>query len=157
MSCHDSGSAHFTGSVKHGLDNFVVAGATAKVACKPETHFFFGWIRITFEQSYGRNQRSWRTDTALKCRVLKEFTLQNVQLRAIGHPFNSLNRFAVRLDTEHQAGANHTAVERYATGAAIAGSTAFFGTCHVEIVTQNVQKRLLRFAQKFYWVTVNDR
>ncbi len=53
--------------------------------------------------------------------MLEELLLQGMQLLALGHTLDRLDRLAVGLDAEHQARAHQTAIEQDAACAAVAG------------------------------------
>src|SRR5688572_24883785 len=152
-----SASAHFSGGVEHRLDDLVVTGAAAEVARQPVAHLFFSRIVVAFQQRLRRDQHARRADAALERGVLEELALERVQLVAVGHALDRLNRLAVQLGAKHQARAHQPAVHRHAARAAIAGRAAFLGAGQVQLVAQDLEQRLARLAQKLDVVAVQLR
>src|SRR5579859_4846058 len=64
---------------QHGLNDFPVAGATAKSTAERVHHLRFVWARIFFQQRNGGKQHGGSEDTALRRPVLQERFLQPVE------------------------------------------------------------------------------
>src|SRR5207248_9034090 len=109
----------------HRAHDLVVAGAPAEIAREPEADLALARIRIALQQRLGGDQETRRANAALQSRELQEFLLERMQLVAIGDALDRADLAALRLGTEHQAGADDTAIESDGTGAAIAGAAAF--------------------------------
>ncbi len=155
--CHDQRSSHFFCRRLHRADDLVVAGAPAEVAGQPVADFGFGRIGIALEQRACGDQDAGRTDAALRAVELKELLLQRMQLVALGHALDGVDLGAVGLDREHEARADHGAVDHHGAGAAVAGGAAFLGAGKHQLVAQHIEQRLLRLAQVLVVVAVDGR
>src|SRR5262249_27825458 len=98
-----------------------------------------------------------RAEAALQGRVLEEFLLHGVQLVALGDALHRRDLAALGFGSEHQARADDLAVADYGAGAAIARAAAFLAARQVELVTQHVEQRLLRFAEELDGLAVDRR
>src|SRR5690606_24354208 len=143
--------------IEHRRDDLVVAGTAAQIAREPVASLFLGGIGVAIEQRLGRDQHPRRADAALERRMLEEFLLQRMELGAFRHALDRLDRLAVHLGAEDEAGAHQAAVDRHAARAAIAARAALLGAGEVELVAQHVEQRLLRLAQVFDGIAVDRR
>ena len=87
--------------------------------------------------------------------MLEELLLQRMQLGALRHALDGLDRAALGLGAEHQAGADQAAVEQHAAGAAVAGRAAFLAAGQVELVAQHVEQGLLGLAEELHRIAVD--
>src|SRR6516165_10783428 len=144
------------GGIEDGTNDLVVAGTAAEVAGEPVARLGLRWIRIAVEQRLGGNQQARRAEAALQRRMFQEFSLQRMQIVPARHALDRLNLVAFRLDRKHQACADQTAVERHAAGATVARAATLLAAGQIELVTQDVEQRELRLAQKLRGLAVND-
>src|SRR4029077_12140107 len=98
------------GSIENSTNDLVVAGASAEITSEPVARLGFGRIRVAVQQRLGRDQQARRAETALQRCVFQEFLLQRVQIVPARHAFNSLDRAAFRLDSQHQARADEATI-----------------------------------------------
>ena len=70
--------------------------------------------------------------------AVAERVLQVGDLAAVGQPLDGLDRTAVRLHREHQAGAHDLAVDAHGAGAADAVLAADMGAGEPEVVAQEI-------------------
>src|SRR5437868_5795498 len=89
--------------------------------------------------------------------MLEEFLLYRMQLFALGDAFDGRNLAAFGLGPEHQARADDVAVGNNRAGAAVARAAAFLAAGQVQFVTQYIEQCLLRLAQIFDRLAVDDR
>src|SRR3954453_6364851 len=97
------GPAHLGSSIQNRANDLVVPGPAAEVARKPVANLGLGGVGVAIEQRFRGDQHARRAEAALKRGVLEEFLLQRVQVMALRHAFYRLDRFAFRLDRQHQA------------------------------------------------------
>src|SRR5579871_3767818 len=121
-----SGSSHFLGGGHDRTHDLVVTGAAAKIAGKPEADFVFARLLVLLQQFARGHQHARRADAALQCRMLDELLLQGMQLLALGHAFDGLDLAALGLRSQHEAGADESAIEHDTACPAIAGAAALF-------------------------------
>src|SRR5581483_3065853 len=150
-------SSHLGGSVEHGADDLVIAGAAAEIAGQPVAHFRLARVGLPVEQRLRSDQEAGRADPALQRSVLQELALQRVQLLAACHALDGADRLAVRLDAQHQARADEAPIDGDAAGAAIAGGASLLGAGEPQLVAQDVEQRLLRLAEELHLVPVHRR
>lgn len=143
--------------VDDGLDDLVVASAAAEISRQGVTDIGLGRTRIAIEQGLGGHQETRRADAALKAGVFEKLLLQNVQRGAGGESLDSGDGFARGFNAEHQARAYGAAVDDHGACTAVTGKAAFFAAGHIELVTQDFEQALARFAQEFDGVAVDYR
>ena len=80
--------------------------------------------------------------------MLKEFSLQGVEIVALRQTLDGLDRVAFGLDREHQARTDQPTVDGDAAGAAVARTASFLAAGQTKFVAQHVEQRELRLAQK---------
>ena len=84
---------HLGGGIQHGADDLVVAGAAAQIAGEPVAHLGprsgSGSRRAA---PWPRRSEARRAEAALQRGVLEEFLLQRVQVVALGHALDRLDR-----------------------------------------------------------------
>src|SRR5919106_290364 len=104
------------GGVHHGAHDLVVAGAAAEIAGQPVAHLGLAGVGIAVEQGFGGDQEPRRTDAALQRGMLQELHLQRVQLLAVRHALDGLDRAALGFRRQHQAGADQAVIQHHAAG-----------------------------------------
>src|SRR5665811_2485147 len=95
--------SQFGGGGENGADDLVVAGAPAEVAGEPVARLGFRRVRIAVQQGLGRDQHARRTKSALKRRMLEEFSLQRMEIMAPCQALDRLDRVTFGFDRKHQA------------------------------------------------------
>src|SRR5690348_2971529 len=156
MSWRLSLPSHLGGGIEYGANHLVVAGAAAEIAGDPIAHLRLGGVQGPVQQRLGGDQQSRRAEAALKRRMLKKLLLHRVELAAGGEALDGLDRMALCLDAQHQAGAHQPPVQDHATGAAVAGAAAFLAAGEVELVAKHIQERLLGLAEEIPRLAVDD-
>src|SRR5262249_44964236 len=111
-------------------------------------HLRLRGIGQAVEQRLGRHQEARSADAALQSCVLEKFSLQGVQLLAVGETLDRDDLASLRLDPEDEAGADHATVEDDAARAAVAGRAALLGPGQLEAVAQHLEERLARLAEE---------
>src|SRR5262249_7473927 len=114
-------------------------------------------VNIVIEQRLGRDDEARCAEAALQRAMLKELALDRVELAAIGDAFDRLDLATLRFGGEHEAGADHLAVEHDRAGAAIARAAAFLAAGQLETAPERVEQHLARLAQEIDRVTVDRR
>src|ERR1700722_5146228 len=143
-----SGAAHLRRRIEHGADDLVVAGAAAEVAGEPVACLGLARVRVAREQRLGGDQEAGRAEAALQRRMLEELLLQRMQVVAVRHALDGLDRVPFGLDGEHQARADEAAVDGDAAGAAVARAAPLLAAGEIELVAQHIEQRELRLAQE---------
>jgi hypothetical protein len=64
-----------------------VAGAAAQVSNQGIADFEFGWMRIAVQQSPGRDQHTWSTETTLHASGFDDLCLDWIQLSILSQAF----------------------------------------------------------------------
>src|ERR1017187_1524592 len=95
---------HDLGSIEHRVHDLVVTRAAAQIARQRVAHLGLARIRIAIEERLGRDQKSWRADSALEARIFEELLLQRMQRRAVRQALDGGDLLALSLNPEHQAG-----------------------------------------------------
>src|SRR5262245_61752254 len=144
------------GGIEDGTDDFVVAGAPAEVAGEPVARLGLRRARIAVQQRLGSDQQARRAEAALQRRMFQEFSLQRMQIVPARHALDRLDPVAFGLDRKHQARADQAAVDRHAARAAVARAAALLAASQIKLVTQDVEQRELRLAQKLRGLAVDD-
>src|SRR5216683_6294205 len=144
------------GGIEDGTDDLVVAGAPAEVAGEPVARLGLRRIRITVQQRLGSDQQARRAEAALQRRMFQEFSLQRMQIVPARHALDGLDLVASCLDRKHQARADQAAVDRHAAGATVARAAPLLAAGQMQLITQDVEQRELRLAQKLRGLAVND-
>jgi hypothetical protein len=80
--------------------------------------------------------------------VLDELALEGVQFALVGHALDGGDLLVLRLDAQHQAGADQHAVDDDRAGAAVAGAAAFLGAGQPEAIAQAVEQGLARVGEE---------
>jgi hypothetical protein len=146
---------HFCSSDLDRLDDFVVTGAATQIARQPVSDFCFRWVRVLCQQSARCNQNAGRTDSTLKRGFFDKHALQNVQVFAIRHAFDSLDLGCFRLSAEHKARTDQSAIQHDAARATIACAAPFFGPGEPEAIPQHIKKRFIWTANELFIITID--
>src|SRR5438876_3112544 len=148
--------SHLRGGIEHGANHLVVAGAAAEIAGNPIAHLGLGGVEGSVQQRLGSDQQPRRAEAALERRGLREFLLYGVELAAAGEALDGLDRMALGLDAQHQAGAHQPSVEDHTAGATVAGAAAFLAAGEIEFVAEYIQESLLGLAEEIPGLAVDD-
>src|SRR5262245_20333998 len=87
--------------------------------------------------------------------MLQEFLLQRMKRLALRHALDRLHAAAADLAAQHEARADHPAVQHDAARAAVTGGTAFLAAGHLQRVAEHVEQRLLRLAEELHRIAVH--
>src|SRR5919108_2367435 len=128
-----SASSDVGGGIHHGAHDLVVAGAAAEIAGQPVAHLGLAGIRIAVEQGFRGDQEARRTDAALQGGMLQKFLLQRMQLLAVRHALNGLDRAALGFGRQHQAGADQAVPQHHAAGPTAARAAAFLAAGELQL------------------------
>jgi hypothetical protein len=88
--------------------------------------------------------------------VFEKFLLHRMQPVALGDALDRCNFAAFGLGPQHQARTHDIAVAKDGAGAAVTRAAAFLAAGQVELIAQYVEQCLLRLAQKFDRLAVDD-
>ncbi len=139
----------------HGADDLVVAGAAAQVARQPVADFALAGIGLAFEQRLGRDDEAGRAEAALQRPVLEELALDRMQFAALGNALDRCDRAALGLGGEHQAGADHLAVQHHGAGPAIARAAAFLRASQAKLEAQCVEQGFAWIGEELYLIAID--
>jgi len=117
----------------------------------------FGRVGILVEQCFGGDQKAGRADSALQSGSFEEALLKGVQMTMHGHSFNRLQRCPFGFHREHDATIHGHAIHDYGAGAAVAIIATFLRSGQPQLVAENLQETLPRFAEEFAFLPVNRR
>jgi hypothetical protein len=132
---------HLVRGVLHGLDDVVIAGATAKISLEPVTNLGLAWIGVVLEQIGGAHDHAWRAVAALQAVHFPEAFLQWVQVSGLAHAFDGRDGAAIDLDREHRAGFHCDTIDVNGAGSALAGVTPNVRAGQVEGFTQVMDQK----------------
>src|ERR1700732_772964 len=127
------------------VDNVLAAGAATEIAAEAVADFVVGSERPLAQEIDGGHQHPRRAEPALQRVMLAERLLQTVELLDGAEAFDGLERAAVGLHREQQAGAHAVAVENDSAGAADAMLAADMGAGEAERLAQEVAEQAARF------------
>src|SRR5215467_10143549 len=82
---------------QHGLDDVLVAGATAEVARQRPPHLVLGRVGVFVEERLGREHHAGRAEAALQAVLVLEPLLDRMQLARAGQTLHSGHFVAVGL------------------------------------------------------------
>src|SRR6516162_294537 len=94
--------AHLLGSLLHGLDDVLIAGAAAQVARQALANGRLAGIWVLLEQRVRRQHHARRAVPALKTVLIPEALLKRVKCPAVGEPLDSHDLVAVSLHRKHR-------------------------------------------------------
>ena len=134
LAVHSLLPSHLGGRRKDRADNLVITRTAAEIPRQPEAHLGLRGIGLAVQEGLGGDQETRRAVPALERRFLQEEALQGMQGLALGHALDGLNRTALCLDAQRQAGTGHPTVHDYAASAAIARRAAFLAARQVKFV-----------------------
>src|SRR5215210_560009 len=117
-------AAHLSGGVLDRLEDPQIARAAAQVPGERLAQLLAVGTGMLAQVCVHRHEEARRAEAALERMGLVERALERVQAGVAGEPLDGGERAAVRLDREHQAGADGLAVELHGAGAADALLTA---------------------------------
>src|SRR5271157_5781381 len=140
-----------------GLDDLVVARATAEVVGQAEANIVLRRIRVVVEQCLGGDQETGRADPALQRGAFQEALLDGMQMAVIGEPLDRLDGRSLRLDGQHEATVDRHTVEDHRAGAAVAVVAALFGPRQPQGVAENFQQALPRLTQELDGFVIHAR
>src|ERR1700723_326566 len=118
----------FGKSCEHGLENFGIAGASAKISCERGAHFSFRWVQIVIEQIDRRENHSGSADAALRAAMRDECLLHGMKLLAICDAFNGANHRAFSLKNGDEASVHESTVHFDAARTTFAFAAAFLNS-----------------------------
>ena len=122
------------------VDNGLVAGATAVIAGKMLADLLAVRLGLLLQQILRGHQHSRRAVTALQCIAIAKRGLQIGDLAAVGQSLDGLDRCAVRLHRQHQAGTNDLAVHAHGAGAADPVLATDMGSGQLQLLTQEIRQ-----------------
>ena len=79
------------------MNNFVVAGAATKIACKPVPGLLFGGVGVAIEQRFGSDHHSRRANATLQPAMLQQLLLYGMERRAVGNTLDRLYGLSLNL------------------------------------------------------------
>src|SRR5579884_3133973 len=148
---------HAPRGVLDGADDLVVAGAPAQVPREPEADALLARVRFLVEQRLGRDEEAGGADAALERRVLEERLLEWVHLPRLGQPLDRRDLGPLRLDAEHEARVDETAVQDDRAGATVAVVAPLLRAGQPDHVAQALEQALARLAQEVGGLAVDGR
>src|SRR5262249_45515495 len=127
--------AHRGRALLHGLDDVVIAGATAQIALELLPDRLFGRLRMTLDEVDGAHHHPRRAEPALQPLTFLERRLHRMH-RAIrsGETFNRHDLGAIRLCGQDRAGLDGVAVEMDRACAALPGVAADVSPREAQVV-----------------------
>ena len=137
------------GGVLDGSDDFVVAGAAAEIAREVEADLVLGRLGVLGQEPFALHDEAGSADTALQRSSFEERLLDRVQPGRRGDTFDRADGRPFGLDRQHEAAIDRAAVEDDRASSAVAVRATFLRAGQVEVVSQDFEQRLPRFAQKF--------
>src|ERR1700760_140374 len=140
------GGAHDFGSREDGLDDVVVARATAKIPFHLFTHHLLRqWTRIGLDEVDRRHDHSRRAEAALQGMAAMKGFLHRMQRSIITcQALDGDNVATVCLRRQHGAGFNGSAIEMDDAATALRGIAADMGPSETEMLAQeHSEKRLV--------------
>ena len=108
------------------------------------------------KQCFGRHQKSGRAVAALCGAQVGERILQRVQPAVRDQSFDGGHTPAVAVGAEHEARQDRLVVEQHGTGAAFAKLAAMLRAAEIQVLTKNLEQRLVRRERDFGWLAVDD-
>ena len=135
---------HLLRSEFHCLVNLQVPGAATKITRQRLLNFSTRRIRCLLQQLFSDEQKTGRTVTTLGCAEIRKRLLQRVKLSTQGHPLDRLDLAILGIESQHQARQNRAPVYQYGTRPAFAEFTTVLRSREIEILTQNLEQRLVR-------------
>src|SRR5213596_1800061 len=104
----------------HGRDDVLVTGAAAQIPGQRLADLALVRIGMLAQERHERHEDARRAEAALQPVSLAERGLKRMQrvARAVSKALHGLDLVAVRLDGEHEAGADRLAVQQHGAGAA---------------------------------------
>ena len=88
--------------------------------------------------------------------MFQKFLLQHMQAIGPSQSFDRLDRLALRLHAQHQAGAQRAAVNNDSAGSAVARQASFFAASQFEHITQGLKQALARLTQEFSLLSIDS-
>ena len=123
-----SARPRFGESSEHGLENFGIAGASAKISCERGAHFSFRRVRTAIEQIDRRKNHSGSADAALRTAVRDERLLYGMKLLAICDAFDGANHGSVSLQDGDEATVHELTIDLDAARTTFAFAAAFLNS-----------------------------
>src|SRR5918997_1965193 len=115
---------HLPGSLLHGLDDVLVAGAAAEVALQVLPDLLLRGVRVLLEEADGGHDHARRAVTALQPVRLVEGPLHRVPLAVLGDPLHGRDLAPVGLHRQYGTRLDGLAVHQHRAGSAVGGVAA---------------------------------
>src|SRR5262249_32845615 len=132
------------GRCPNGLDDLVVAGASAEIAEHPFPDLGVGRVGDGVEQRLGRDDLARGADATLKTAGVDERLLDGMQPLVRGEALDRGDLVADGADRQRDARADHLAVEQHRARPADADAAAFLRAREPEIVPEAIEERTVR-------------
>ena len=131
--------------IHNGLQDFGVAGTTAKIAHECPANLLFAGSRVFVKKPLGREDHPRRTKAALDGALFQKGLLYGVQCVPIREPFNREDILALDSHRQDEAGIHGPPVDEDRTGPAFSPTAPFLDSCQIKSVTQHLEQGLPGF------------
>jgi hypothetical protein len=135
-------------------DNLVIARASAEIVREAEPDIVFGGVGVLVEQCFGGHQKARRADAALQSGAFEEALLKGVEMALGSQSFDGLQGGTLSFHREDDATVHWHAVHDDRAGSAVAIIATFLGTGQAQLVPENFEETLARFAEEFSLLAV---
>ena len=141
---HASTGAHHLARGLYGAHDVGVTGTPAQIAFETLADLVLGRARVALQQRRRRHEEARRAETALQSVLVPERFLQRREFAVAGQALDRCELSAIRLDGEHRAGFDRSAVDEYRAGTALAGVAADMRAGQTQVLAQEIHEQIAR-------------